>query len=227
MTLAIEQEVTYTGDRHWKWSVWIDGPEAELDQVESVEYVLHPTFAKPVSVMRDRAKKFRLDAAGWGEFELYAHVTTKDGRRQRLKHWLRLEQLGGALAGPGGKQRPSAFVFAGVADIEWEEAVRSTLAQHGCEVLTTNDVPAGPPPDTAISSTLDKANLVVGIFSEKSGPWAEREVDKALEKDIPVFPLIVGAHAKVPASLKGMQAVYVADPDDVSSALGPIIDRFT
>jgi hypothetical protein len=227
MTLAVQQVVTYTGDRHWKWSVWIDGPDAELDQVVSVEYVLHPTFSKPISVAKDRASKFRLDASAWGEFELHAHVTTRDGRREHLKHWLRLERPDGTPATQGDKERPSAFVSAGVADIEWEEAVRDVLTQRGFDVLTGNDVPAGVPTDVAISSTLDKSDLVIGIFSEKSGPWAEREVGKALEKGVSVVPLIVGSHAKVPARLKDVQAVRLSDPDDVASALGPVIDRLT
>jgi transcription initiation factor IIF auxiliary subunit len=48
MTLVIRQTASYAGSdaggERWNWSVWIDGPDAELDQVESVEWVLHPTF---------------------------------------------------------------------------------------------------------------------------------------------------------------------------------------
>ncbi len=90
MSLDIQQSASYAGDERWKWSVWIGGPDAELDQVESVEWVLHPTFRPPIVLVKDRRTKFRLDSSGWGEFEIIANVTAKNGHRQQLKHRLQL-----------------------------------------------------------------------------------------------------------------------------------------
>jgi TIR domain/YEATS family len=226
MSLGIRQDATYAGDGFWRWSVWLDGPDAELDGVESVEWVLHPTFPNPLVLVKQRQTRFRLDASGWGAFEINAHVLTRDGRKQHLKHWLRLERPDGAPAGPKAAAPSSVFVSAGVKDAAWEEAVRDALARRGLVVLTASDIPGGVPFDAAINSTLDKADLVVGIFSEKSGPWAEREVSKAMEKDLSVVPLVVGPHARIPPSLeKGVQAVRVERLAQVDAAVGRIVDQ--
>src|SRR4051812_27706932 len=65
--LHIAQDYEYQGSDYWKWSVWIDGTDEELDKIESVEYTLHPTFPNPVRVVDGRATKFRLDSAGVGQ----------------------------------------------------------------------------------------------------------------------------------------------------------------
>lgn len=226
MSLGIQQEATYAGDGLWKWSVWLDGPDAELDGVESVEWVLHPTFPNPIVLVKQRQTRFRLDSSGWGAFEINAHVQTKDGPHQHLKHWLRLEEPDRDLAAaPPAEERPAVFVSAGVKDAAWEEAVRDALTRRDLVVLTASDVPGGVPVEAAISSTLDKADMVVGVFSDKSGSWAEREVTTAVEKDLSVVPLVVGPHAKVPAHLKGVQAVRVERLDEVDAAIGRIVDR--
>jgi len=205
MSLDIRREATYA-DGRWDWSVWIDGPDVELDQVESVRWVLDPTFREPIVRVEQRQSKFRLDSSGLGEFEINARVTAKDGRQQHLKHWLR-------------------FISASVADAEWEEAAHEALARRGFDVLTTNDLPAGLTADAAISSTVDEATTVVCIFSDESAPWIGREVVKARERDVVIVPIGVGEHPKIPPVLKDLQAVNVPDLDGVDSAIGQIADR--
>ena len=90
--LRIEQDSEYQGAGYWKWSVWIDATDAELDKIESVEYALHPTFANPIRVVDDRETKFRLETAGWGEFLLYATAMLSDGRTVELEHELKLSR---------------------------------------------------------------------------------------------------------------------------------------
>lgn len=224
MSLEIHQAVSLAGDGYWTWSVWIDGPDAELDQVQSVEWVLHPTFPKPTRRATQRQDKFRIEVSGWEAFEINAHVSTKDGREQHLKDQLRLDEPGGAPAEPPHEENPTVFVSAGVKDIPWEEAVRDALARRRIDVLTSNDVPGDAPVETGISATLDRADLVVGIFSDKSGPWAEREFTKASEKDVSVVPLLVGSRAKLPPHLDSRRAVHVTELADVDAAIGQIVD---
>jgi transcription initiation factor IIF auxiliary subunit len=90
MACKIAQDYKYVGDDYWKWSAWIEGPDKELDQIESVTYNLHPTFPNPVRKIDSREDKFRLKSAGWGVFTLYASVLRKDGSTQKLKHQLEL-----------------------------------------------------------------------------------------------------------------------------------------
>lgn len=91
MALQIAQGFAYQQNDWWKWWVWINGPANELDQVDHVVYVLDPTFPSPVRTARDKNSRFRLEAAGWGEFRIYAKLVHKDGKETHLEHDLVLE----------------------------------------------------------------------------------------------------------------------------------------
>lgn len=90
MALRIEQGSTYVGDDYWDWWIWIEGPREELELIDHVTYILHPTFPSPVREVRDRSTNFRLDTAGWGVFEIHATVKHKNGRETQLRHYLKL-----------------------------------------------------------------------------------------------------------------------------------------
>lgn len=83
MALSIQQETTYEGKHRWHWAVRLDGPPEELDGVEYVDYVLHPTFFDPVRRVEERQTNFRLDSYSWGAFTVYGHGQaprrTRDG----------------------------------------------------------------------------------------------------------------------------------------------------
>jgi transcription initiation factor IIF auxiliary subunit len=91
MTLKIEQGFDYQGDDSWDWWVWLDGSEEDLDRVDHVVYILHPTFPKPVRKITNRSTKFLLKTSGWGVFKIQAKVIDKDGKETLLKHFLVLE----------------------------------------------------------------------------------------------------------------------------------------
>ncbi|HEV8371513.1 MAG TPA: pYEATS domain-containing protein [Pyrinomonadaceae bacterium] len=88
--IEIRQSEQYEGGDWWKWAVWLEGDEEALDQVEWVEWTLHPTFPNPVRKCHNRAEKFKLESAGWGVFPIRARVWTKDGRSTKLEHHLKL-----------------------------------------------------------------------------------------------------------------------------------------
>jgi transcription initiation factor IIF auxiliary subunit len=90
MALTLKQDFEYLGKDLWDWSVWVDGSEQELDQIEYVEYTLHHTFPKPVQRRADRSSQFRLHASGWGGFTIYAKIVHKDGNLTLLDHFLEL-----------------------------------------------------------------------------------------------------------------------------------------
>jgi transcription initiation factor IIF auxiliary subunit len=90
MALELEQDFEYKGKDWWEWSVWVDGSERELDQIEYVEYTLHSTFPKPVQKIYDRRSRFRLNASGWGVFTIYAKIVHKDGTTTLREHFLEL-----------------------------------------------------------------------------------------------------------------------------------------
>lgn len=91
MALRIVQHSEYAGNDFWRWSICLDGPDAELDAVDHVVYTLHSTFPNPVRTVTDRQTRFRLETAGWGTFTVYARVVGKeDGAEQHLEHELDL-----------------------------------------------------------------------------------------------------------------------------------------
>jgi transcription initiation factor IIF auxiliary subunit len=80
------------GNGRWNWTVFIKAPPEVLDQIESVEYTLHPTFPNPVQRIYDKGpnpnQAFPLSATGWGVFTIQIRVFTKDGQYQDLAHYL-------------------------------------------------------------------------------------------------------------------------------------------
>jgi transcription initiation factor IIF auxiliary subunit len=86
----IQQWENYEGDDWWDWAVWLEGPPQELDNVESVEWKLHPTFPTPIRRTMDRSNNFRIETAGWGAFPIRATVTMKDQQQYTLTHKLKL-----------------------------------------------------------------------------------------------------------------------------------------
>ena len=96
MAIRIEQDFKYQGEDYWDWWIWIEGPPEELDQIDRVIYILHPTFPSPVREVKDRSTKFRMKTAGWGEFQIRATVKHKSGRETPLTHNLTLEYPGQA-----------------------------------------------------------------------------------------------------------------------------------
>ena len=84
--MKIAQDYTYKGEDYWKWSVWIDGTQEELNRIDHVTYILHHTFPKPIRTVDTRANNFRLETAGWGVFTIHAKVAMRDGTEELLTH---------------------------------------------------------------------------------------------------------------------------------------------
>jgi transcription initiation factor IIF auxiliary subunit len=88
--MEIRQSERYVGNDWWDWSVWVEGTDAELDDVSQVEWRLHSTFPDPVRTVTNRQSRFRLDTGGWGTFVVRAVIHTKSGGVERLRHELQL-----------------------------------------------------------------------------------------------------------------------------------------
>ena len=84
----VAQNQRYEGDQRWKWSLWIQGSDADLDQIKSVTYRLHSTFPEPIRTVTDRASKFQLRCSGWGVFLIPVEVRLKNGKAIQLVHQL-------------------------------------------------------------------------------------------------------------------------------------------
>lgn len=80
------------GKRTFAWCTFLDVGRAVLDTVETVEYILHPTFPDPVRRIDDREHCFALLSSGWGVFTIDIRVHFKDGRTERERYKLRLAE---------------------------------------------------------------------------------------------------------------------------------------
>jgi transcription initiation factor IIF auxiliary subunit len=87
---TVEQWEKYEGDDWWTWAVWISGKDEALDEIDHVEWTLHPTFPNPIRRIHERSTKFRLETGGWGGFTVGAQAQMKDGRQIKLRHVLKL-----------------------------------------------------------------------------------------------------------------------------------------
>jgi transcription initiation factor IIF auxiliary subunit len=78
----------------WDWTAFIesDSPD-EMDDVQFVEYQLHPSFPNPVRRVFKKEGGFPMEARGWGIFPLRARVVFKTETREPLvlSHMLEFE----------------------------------------------------------------------------------------------------------------------------------------
>src|SRR5882724_9919224 len=165
--IKIKNSSTWQGRDRWSWSLWIEAEPEDLDKIDHVEYVLHPTFVQPIRVVRDRASNFKLDSKGWGEFMVHAKVVTKDGKTIRLNHWLTLSDR----AKPGEEQsdiseNPTVFISYSKADYQLATSVRRLLEERGIEVLSEDQLGVDQPIQAAIRSLIGKADAVLALIAE-------------------------------------------------------------
>lgn len=79
------------GQREWKWTIYLSGPQEALDAVECVTYRLHPTFPDPLHEICTRStngKAFPFTAKGWGTFNINLVVTFIDKTTFAADHYL-------------------------------------------------------------------------------------------------------------------------------------------
>ncbi len=222
MSLSIKQEAVSTGKDWWSWSVWLDGTAEELKKVDHVVYTLHPTFPNPVREIKDRSSQFRLDSAGWGEFEIYIEIVPKDGRSTMLKHWLRLSspETGAAAQRGMTPRQPVVFLSYGVADTTVARTIMSVLKERGVEVIAASDASAGVPFERTINDMLSRADAAVFVISGRPSLWVARELETAMKLQVPhVLPVLLGESAELPRQLQSYQSVHLDETQDLEEQI--------
>lgn len=76
----------------YAWCVFVEANRQELSTVESVDYVLHPTFPNPIRRISDREHCFALQSEGWGVFTIQFKIKMTDDKIERAQYKLRLER---------------------------------------------------------------------------------------------------------------------------------------
>lgn len=78
------------GDQHeaFVWELYLNLEHSILDEIDYVQYDLHPTYENPERIVRDKKSNFRLRLIGWGTFEIPVHIHFKDGSVLETVHEL-------------------------------------------------------------------------------------------------------------------------------------------
>lgn len=242
MDLQLVQEAQEKEPGWWQWSIWLDGPAEELDQVERVEYILHSTFREPVQTVTDRATNFRLNAGGWGEFMIYAHVYLEDGHVEKHEHWLTLRDApprarrrrSSPGAGGGTRRRRAVseeaqpvYLSYSVADSPFAGELAEALRTQGVTVVTDEDISIESPAVKAISSTTEEPSAVAGavvvVSDARSGYMVERDVRRIQRQDIPVYLVLVGPDAHVPGDLDELPQIHLKDTQNADAAAAGVV----
>jgi hypothetical protein len=218
VTLRVEQEATpQEGDR-WNWSVWLEGPPHELDDVESVTYYLHSTFPDPIRTVTDRNTKFKLEATGWGMFTINLEIRRKHGRPLQRSHDLVLEYPKESEARvekrrKGRKAR--VFLVSSVADRVVVSSLREALEREGFELATEGDLAPGLPWDVSMPQALRSSDAVIAIVSDLTSPYVESAINLARSLNVPILPVRVGLGSDMPEALRDIQPVRVKESPEI------------
>jgi hypothetical protein len=226
--LTLLNDSKIVGPGWWEWWIWLEGPDDELDRVESVTYHLHPSFARPVQKVVDRNTKFRLNGSGWGEFTVAATVALRSGESVQLERWLALRDADGHQlsddSGSGGGQ-PTVFISASALDGDLVADLTSALREQGIEARREQDVvSAGVNVSAEIDQALRNADGIVAVFSDPSSAWVEREFARGIELSKLTIPVVLGK-TELPAAAMNMTRFEFKDRGNVRDLANRIAAR--
>jgi transcription initiation factor IIF auxiliary subunit len=190
MALELAQSDEMVRSGWWKWSVWMDGTDEELDQVKEVTYLLHPSFPDPVCVVRDRSSAFRISTAGWGEFTIHAEARLRDGSVQKFRHPLKLHTPKQHAALP---EAPHVFLSYSAIDGRLAAQVSRELESHGVKVINSSSAMSPGSPAETIRTALENSLAVVALQSDTPSNAVRAELATAHDLDKRVVHVQVGA----------------------------------
>jgi transcription initiation factor IIF auxiliary subunit len=76
------------GREHYHLGVWLDGEDRVLDEIDYVEYELHPSFKNRVRKSSNRKNSFSATFWTWGMFDIEVRVHYFSGDVDTLTHAL-------------------------------------------------------------------------------------------------------------------------------------------
>jgi hypothetical protein len=239
-SLELLNDSTQRDTDWWDWSLWIEGSAADLDAISAVTYKLHPSFPSPVQTVRDRATKFRLGGAGWGEFMVDAEAHLNDGTTVSLQRWLELDADADSPAPakspapapsksrapsvrPG--RRPTLFISASAMDRDFVEGLSEALGTHGIDAKCAQDVAVdGVDIAAAIDAAMQASDGIIAIFSRGKSAWVESELACGIALGKPAFPVMLG-NTEAPTMLKDMVHFDLEDSKEVAELADTIATR--
>ncbi len=239
MSFKIAQGSMYEGWKGqdwWRWWVWIEGSEQDLNEVAYVEYTLHPTFPNPIKRVDDRSSKFRLDTSGWGEFLLRARLHMKGAAKDiQLSHSIELREPEKDAIPTSDKRkkrlpedRPNQVILSfSVADADIADEVRQAFLAEGVTVKRPDEdeFVSSVPWEVIFENLLAEADALVAIFGSTRSSWVEREVEAARSKSVPVIPIVIGKDTYVTPALKDIQVMRFEDANEISRGVKRLVAK--
>jgi TIR domain/YEATS family len=205
LDLRLQNSSKRIADDLWDWTVWLEGPDAALDQIASVRYALHHTFPHPVRLATDRARKFALKSRGWGEFLIGAEITPKSGTPFLLERWLTLAE--GAPPDAEPERLPTVFISSAATDARLVRSLKDELAAQGVRaVIPEDDLDPGTPWRVQTAEMIKRSDVVAVVLSGELRDIAELDVQTALKANKPIIPIVVG-NGSLPKSLEHLEKV--------------------
>ena len=208
---------------YWTWTMWLSGTPRDLDQIEMVEYLLHPSYPNRRRVSRSRTNGFRIQSNGWGEFKVIVTITFDSGKSERREHWLR---LGSDDRDPERGLR-SVFLSFAAADQTVANAIRDAFDKRGVAVVSAEQMAPGMPWQDAMHMYLAGADALVAVIPESGSEWMYFEVAVARSSQKPVIPIaLAGRLPKSSDAFSGIQWITLTDRKDASKVVDTLISQF-
>jgi hypothetical protein len=206
----------------WEWSVWLEGPSEEIENVEAVTYRLHPSFLNPTRRITDRSNAFKLSSAGWGEFAITAEIQFKDGAPARIERWLELKDP--SVTPSSGESRPTVFLSYSIADNMMVQTLSKGLKDQGLDVWTDQTFEGGMDFPEEIGRCLKNADVVVPVISDPRSTFVEEQAMIAKSAGRNVLPIVIG-QASLPSSLDGLLHVRLNEPRNMAGLADQVVAR--
>lgn len=204
----IEQDFEYVGNDYWKWWAWIAAEDADLDAVEKVVWLLHPSFSRSSITVKDRASHFRLDTAGWGTFLLRAELHLKNGDKLPLRRNLRLAypipsereaaESSRSTASAFEAKPKSVFLSYSSLDARIAATLREHLKRAGLQVLDQTQLGPGEPWRETLMGMITKSDAVVSLIGDQEvSPIVGSEMGFAVATSKPTLALLTASAVNV------------------------------
>lgn len=204
MSYRIAQSEEYRGSEYWNWSAWIEATPNDLDQLESVVWILHPTFSPSRVESRSRDTKFRLDTSGWGTFRLRAELHRPGKVLLLLSRTLRLtvpdDQEAISFTAPSfssvprkgsSENNPTIFLSYSSEDESQAQDIRQTMERLGTRVLDARSVSAGFPVNAAIQKMIRESDGIISLIgSDYASPNVMCEMQIAAAQEKPAITIL-------------------------------------
>ena len=227
MTLEIRQQSRRSPRRegYWNWSIWVEGPDDEMNQIQEVHYLLHRTYPKPHQIVRNRGNGFRLKSAGWGEFNIAILIRLRNGEEIHRDHWLRLGASAPTKEGePAVTKGTKVFLTYAASDSETADSAKEALREQGVVVLSPDEAEESASVEFSTAEMLDEADVVVAIVPSRPNLWLDRDIEIAEEQDKVIVPVVLGGRDISMAPDIG-ESLIVKNAEEIAPALRDYIDR--